>query len=314
MTSTILGAASAALASSLYNLGVALQAMEARATPHDEALRASLMVRLLRRPRWLIGTALGVLGWPLQAAALLLAPLAVVQPALAFGLILLLVLGARTLGEHVGGREIAAVTGIIGGVAALAVLAPEHSDQTASNASVAAVLAVVGAVALAPYVLRRWLTGGRIAALSAGVAFAWSGISTKLAADALHANHWVAVAAWTAATGLGSGLALVGEMTALQREPATHVAPLVFVVQVVVPVAVSPLLTHEHWAQTPLGVPGVLLALTVVVGSAVLLLRSPVLRSLVDPDSSVESGTGESPRAVSAVRTPRSDDADIAPT
>ena len=42
---------------------------------------------------------------PLHVVALLLAPLTVVQPALASGLLLLLVLGDRMLGERVGSLE-----------------------------------------------------------------------------------------------------------------------------------------------------------------------------------------------------------------
>ena len=46
--------------------------------------------RLVRRSRWLLGTGLSILGFPLQFIALLLAPLVVVQPALAAGLLVLL--------------------------------------------------------------------------------------------------------------------------------------------------------------------------------------------------------------------------------
>ena len=48
-----------------------------------------------------------MLGWPLQVLALSLAPLVVVQPALAMGLIVLLVLAERMLGEHAGRYEYA---------------------------------------------------------------------------------------------------------------------------------------------------------------------------------------------------------------
>ena len=70
----------------------------------------------------------------------------------------------------------------------------------------AAALAALAAVALAPYVLRgRRDVGGIAAALSAGAAFAWSGLSTKFVADAVHGHHWPAAAGWTVATGLSWG-------------------------------------------------------------------------------------------------------------
>ena len=57
-----------------------------------------------------------MLGWPLQLLALTLAPLVVVQPAMAAGLLVLLLLGERMLNEHAGRREHLAVCAIVLGV------------------------------------------------------------------------------------------------------------------------------------------------------------------------------------------------------
>jgi drug/metabolite transporter (DMT)-like permease len=303
MSGVVLGAGAACAASSMYNLGVALQAIEARVVPADRGLRLSLVTCLARRPRWLAGTALGVLGWPLQAAALLLAPLTVVQPALAFGLVLLLALGARTLHERVGVRDVLAVAAIIAGVAWLAAVAPDASSHHAGGWPLVAALGVLAAIALAPYALRRRRrVDGIVAAISAGAAFAWSGLSTKFVADAAGAHHWAAAAGWMLATGLSSGVALLSEMTALQRRAATHVAPLVFVVQVAIPVLAAPLLTGESWAHAPLGPAGIVAGLAVVIGGAVVLTTARAVRSLVDADaSSADSGTAVSPSAPSAL-------------
>ncbi|HET7508851.1 MAG TPA: hypothetical protein VFJ65_01240, partial [Solirubrobacterales bacterium] len=92
-----LGIASAVVASLLYNASIALQALEARGVPQEHGLRPSLLGRLLRNRRWLGATGLGLLGWPFEIAALLLAPLTLVQPCLASGLVLLLWLGATRL-------------------------------------------------------------------------------------------------------------------------------------------------------------------------------------------------------------------------
>src|ERR1700753_3731425 len=92
-------------ASVLYNTSIALQPLEAREVGHEHALRASLIGRLVRNPRWLVATLIGLLGWPLEIVALLLAPLTVVQPCLASGLVLLLFLGVTRLGETPGRRE-----------------------------------------------------------------------------------------------------------------------------------------------------------------------------------------------------------------
>ena len=76
MVDLVLGIAAAVGASTLYSLGIALQAMDAREAPREEHLRVALVWGLLRRARWMMGTGLSILGWPLQVVALLLEGLA----------------------------------------------------------------------------------------------------------------------------------------------------------------------------------------------------------------------------------------------
>src|SRR3989440_6626228 len=112
-------------------------------------MRLSLLARLIRRRRWLLGFALGGLGFPLEVLAFANAPFVLVQPALAAGLVLLLILGTRVLGERVGGFELFGVLAIIGGVALLAWGAPNHSE---THRSAVAVTAVVGTPTVPPFV------------------------------------------------------------------------------------------------------------------------------------------------------------------
>ena len=129
MVDLVLGIGAAVGASSLYSLGIALQAMDAKQAPADEHLRLALMRNLLRRARWLAGTGLSVLGWPLQVVALLLAPLVVVQPTLAAGLLVLLFLAQRMLGEHAGRHEHVMMCAIVIGVFGAALTAPNRGDH-----------------------------------------------------------------------------------------------------------------------------------------------------------------------------------------
>src|SRR4030088_641360 len=127
MGELLLGIVAAMGASTLYSLGIALQAMDAKQAPHEEHLRLALAWGLVRRARWLLGTGLSILGFPLQVVALLLAPLVVVQPALAAGLLVLLFLGQRMLGEHAGRYEYMCVLAIAIGVLGVALTAPQRS-------------------------------------------------------------------------------------------------------------------------------------------------------------------------------------------
>src|SRR6202163_188810 len=133
MVDLVLGILAAIGASTLYSLGIALQAMDAKEAPHEEHLRLALAWGLVKRTRWLLGTGLSILGFPLQVLALLLAPLVVVQPALAAGLLVLMFLAQRMLGEHAGRYEYMAMGAIVIGVIGARLSAPPRSATHTSE-------------------------------------------------------------------------------------------------------------------------------------------------------------------------------------
>src|SRR3954454_25351058 len=137
------GVALAPAAGCCFDGAVALQALEARALEARQP-GAGMIRGLLARPRWLAATALSIAGWPLQVAALALAPLTVVQPALAVGLVLLLFLGNRLLHEPGRPRDMAAVAAIAAGLALLAWAAPEAEHVHAGAPTLALVLGSLG--------------------------------------------------------------------------------------------------------------------------------------------------------------------------
>ena len=278
-----LGIVAAIGASLLYNTSIALQALEAREVPVEHTLRPSLIGRLLRSRRWIGATALGFLGWPLEIVALLLAPLTVVQPCLASGLILLLWLGATKLGEAPGVREGLAVGAIVLGVAGVAWAAPDRSTDHAGTAAIALALALVAIPIALPYLLRRrGRPAGTLAVISAGCGYAWTAIASKLLTDELAVGALLVAAAWLATAAASEGLALLSEMSALQERPATRVAPVMFAVQVLVPVVLAPLIFNESWATTPLGGAALVFFMGVAVSGTVLLAGSRAVGAMLD--------------------------------
>jgi drug/metabolite transporter (DMT)-like permease len=284
-----LGIVSAVGASLLYNASIVLQALEAREVPGEHSLRVSLIGRLVRNRRWLGATALGLVGWPLEIVALLLAPLTVVQPCLASGLILLLWLGATRLGERPGRREGVAVAAIVVGVAGVALAAPERTTNHASAWAIGLALAVVAIPIASPYVLRGrfrhsphqegvkvgWAnTIAMLAVISAGCGYAWTAIASKLLTDELAAGAILVAIAWLATAAASEGIALLSEMSALQRRPATHVAPTMFAVQIIVPVLLAPLIFGESWGDTPLGGVALVVSMIVAIAGTILLAGS----------------------------------------
>src|SRR3954453_11767761 len=229
MGSTVIGVALACVASCLFNAAIAIQALEARKVSSKHGLRLTLLSRLLRRPRWLGGTALGALALPLQTAALLFAPLTVVQPCDAAGLLLLLYLGTRMLGERVGPREIAGVAAIVAGIVTLTLAAPDREVSHVSGAGVLVPLLAVAAVALAPFALRSVLgASSLVVVFGAGAAFAVSAFCLKLIADALDRGDWLPLVLVVAVAAAAALVGTLSEQSALQRRQATQVAPIIF--------------------------------------------------------------------------------------
>jgi hypothetical protein len=316
----VLGIVAAVAASSLYSLGIALQAMDAREAPQEEHLRLALAWGLVRRSRWLLGTGLSIMGWPLQVVALLLAPLVVVQPALAAGLVLLMLLGERMLGERAGRAEYVAVTLIVLGVVGAALTAPPRSTAHGSeDLKITVVLVALGAASLLPYLLNAFNRSfAEATMLGAGLAFGWSAVATKLASDDLAGGHLVVAGAWALSTAAASGVGALSEMSALQSRPAIQVAPVVFVTQTAVPLVLAPLLLGEHFGGTPLGGVPLAMSLALLVLGAALLARSPLLLELMTAEQRSRELSGSTPSRSEAsqdtIRTSPSSDAEEEPS
>ncbi|MFL5907729.1 MAG: hypothetical protein ACJ75Z_09060 [Solirubrobacterales bacterium] len=283
-----LGFSLALVAACCYETGYALQALEARRAPADRALRPTLMTYLARRPLWVGATALSLLGWPLQIWALAHAPLTLVQPTLALGLLLLLVLAVRILGETVGPREIAAVLLIIASVGIFAWAAPREPGEVERGAGLVVALAVLAACAVAPYAIafmRRGRNPMLLLVASAGAADGMAAFVAKIVAEDISSGALLAALAWIALVAVVVLIGLTSESTALQRFAATRVAPTVLVLQIVIPVVMAPLVGGEGWGGTPLGGAVLGAALATVALGAGLLASSPAVAQLAVGES-----------------------------
>jgi drug/metabolite transporter (DMT)-like permease len=287
----VLGIVAAVGASVLYNASIALQALEARQVSGEHSLRLSLIGRLVRNRRWLGATALGLAGWPLEIVALLLAPLTVVQPCLASGLILLLWLGATRLGEAPGRRELVAVAAIVAGVGGVAWAAPERTTDHAGAVAIAVALVIVAIPIALPFLLRRRADAiGTLMVIGAGCGYAWTAIASKLLTDELAGGAVLVGVAWLASAAASEGVALLSEMSALQRRAATHVAPTMFAVQIVVPVLLAPLIFGESWGDTPLGGVALVASMALAVSGAILLAGSSAVGAVIEAAQSPADG------------------------
>lgn len=276
-----LGLTAALAASALFNGGVALQALDAREAPADQGLKLALLTRLLRRKRWLIGAALGIFGFLVQLLAFANAPFVVVQPALAAGLLLLLALGVKVLGERVGRAEVIGVVAITAGIGLVAYGAPERAEAHRSPGVVTAVFIVLGLAAALPFILRgRRGKSAMLLIVASGLAFGLGNIASKLLSDDASSHTWLPAVVWLVVA-LGSGVAAVLiEMTALQRADATRVVPISFAVQTFVPVLLEPFFLRESWRSVEAyGLP-VLIGLALSLVGMVAVARSQAVSRL----------------------------------
>ena len=194
-------------------------------------------------------------------------------------MLLLLAGGSRMLGEHVGRREWGAAAAVVAGIAVITIGAPSaHRPGAVAAHRHPAGLGLVALIGL-PFALGNRRSTAWTLIVAAGCAFALSALTGKLLTVELAAAHVWAALAWAAATALCAGAGFLVDMTALQRFDATRVAPPMFVLETVIPVAAAPWLFGERWGETPAG--GLLLAaglLLVLAGGWVLGSSRPVRR------------------------------------
>jgi drug/metabolite transporter (DMT)-like permease len=143
---------------------------------------------------------------------------------------------------------------------------------------------VVAAIAVLPLVLRRVIGADSIAVvIGAGFAFALGAFCAKIVADGIDRHAWGAVVGVLAVAAAASLVGTVTEQTALQRRQATQVAPIIFAVELIVPVALAVLVVGEDWGGS--SVVGILAALVLVVGGAIALGRAPTVARMLEAGS-----------------------------
>ena len=244
----LLGLAAAIVAAILFNVGIALQAIEARRSPKSLSLKVGLVGYLLQRPLWLLGAALGIVGFGPQLVGLAYAPFAVVQTALTAGLALLLFIAMRYLGEHVDRTALVGVALLIAGVALVSWGAPAHSETHRAALRAILVVAVTAVIAFSPFLLRRFGIGhGVLLAIASGVGFAGTNIATKLASDDIGKSQWANAGGWGIVVAVLGVCATVTSMSAIQRSAAAMVVPVSTGVQTFLPIVLEPLFLHEHY-------------------------------------------------------------------
>jgi drug/metabolite transporter (DMT)-like permease len=183
-----------------YALSNVLEMLEAEQVPDEYALRAGLIVRLVKRPRWLLGLFSDVAGYLCQAAALGLAAVVFVEPMLALGILMALFLGAAFRHRTVQRIDWLAAATLSGGLALfLYEVSPTGGQDVGAVSRWLLVGPFVCALILACMTAGRAASGSQRATLlgvAAGLSFGMSAVLTKTLmhyfGDGIFAwvNHW----------------------------------------------------------------------------------------------------------------------------
>lgn len=263
----------------MYALASVLQHKGARDQPDDQSLKLGLMVRLIRHPVWLAGTACDGAGYVLQFVALGHGPIVVVQPLLVCGLLFALPIGAAWAGRRLGrGDWIAALVVCAGLAVFLTVANPAagYADTTSSNwvallVSVTVVAVALIAVARGPNPRRR----GMALAGAAGVVYGAAAALTKTTSHLLDRGlgplftHWqpyVLVA-------FGAGGMLLAQ-SAFQAGALDVSLPTMSVTDPVVSVAIGAFVLGEAISNGPAAVAVEVVALVAMCVGVYVLARS----------------------------------------
>ena len=277
----LVGIGAALVASVLFNVGIVLQALDARVVAPALGLRFSLLWQLVHRPRWVLGAALGLVGIAPQVLAYGDAPFVVVQPALIAGMLLLVIFGERILNEPIGKSELIGMLSIIGGIALLAWGAPNHAETHRSAAAVLSVVAALCLLGLLPFALRgtRWNTP-MLLAVASGCGFGATNVATKLVGDD-YSGHPVRAGIWAIVVVVMGVVATLVGMTAFQRMAATTVVPVSTCVQTFLPIVLEPFFLRERWASANLDGAPILAGLAIALVGCVLVSRSKAVSGLI---------------------------------
>lgn len=282
----MIGAVFAALASAFcFALAAALQHREALSTHAAGVADFRLLVRLSRRPLWLLGVGADVLSMALHVLALSMAPLSLVQPLGVTGIVFAVPLAALLRRTAIRPIDLLAAALLVAGLIALLQSLPTSSPaRVPSVLMIATVAVVVLALATAATVAAHHLPGRPRALLLAGAA----GISFGLTAVLVRALLLLVRISGSAPAVMAAALSIValglsGYLLLQSAYRVGHFAgslATATVLDPVVAVLAGHFLLHE---QLPTDAPHLFVvgvATAVVIGSVALLVRSPAALAL----------------------------------
>jgi drug/metabolite transporter (DMT)-like permease len=270
----------ALLAALAYAAASVLQQRAARAVPEENALRPSLLLRLIRRPMWLAGTAADWSGFGLQALALGLGSILVVQPLLCTGLLFALPISAAWEGRRLGRREWVAAAALSAGLAVFLIVGdPTEGKDFASTRAWVTTIALLGPVMVVCVVAAmrtRNTARAVLLALATAVLYSITAVITKSAVVELGEGLDAFLTSWEPYVGVVTAvIALLLNQSAFQAGELEASLPTLTVVEPIIGSILGVLMLDEQLRATgPLEWSAVVISALVAIAAVVALAHA----------------------------------------
>ena len=292
---TLLAVLLSLLAAVLFAVTTNLHRGAASAIPVEQGGPVRLLLRLLRTPRWLLGSACAMIALGLHTVALRFGTVIVVQAVLSTGLVLALALEALRERRRPARREVGAWVLVVVGVVALLGLAHPRGGRGIGTTALALTLLLAVLVAAVGLLAGRTrLPRPAVAVVmggSAGALFAIDAVFLK--ALAVAAENLASLRSLLDLTGflLASILGNLVVQRAYQQAPLRHVLPAVTAADPLAASVIGIALLHEHLRPGMLpvvGLVGGLAGMVVGIYAATRGVPGDELASIAGADSPAE--------------------------
>jgi len=265
-----------------YGLGAVLQHQAAVKEPPELSMRAGLLVRLARRPMWLVGNALDGVGYLFQFLALRRGSLCLVEPLLVLSLVFALPVAAWLDDRPISRSELTSSGVIATGLALF--LAPAHPGLGHPNASgytwviLSAVIAALCGVAVLLARGRSHLRSAVFLAVGSGTAFGYVAAVTERTGHLLEGGLVQMLETWTPYALLGGAVvALMLTQSAFHAGALRLSLPTLTIAQPLVAIIIGIWVFGEHINTRGLAPVLEVLGLVLVSAGVFALAQSPVI-------------------------------------
>jgi drug/metabolite transporter (DMT)-like permease len=275
------------------------QRLAAAPAPDDTAFSWRLLSFVLRRPVWFLGIALMIGGFLFQLAALQEGDLSLVQPLIATEVLFVFGFLAVRWRSHVRVLDWVAAAGMAVGLGTFLFLAHPSGDSVAQAKpetwAVAAIAtfgaaAIVAAIAIFPLGDKEPSPARKAAlmAISAGISFGFVAAVIKVLATQVSHGPAAVFTNWSPYVLLLTGaVSMFLATNAYQAGPLAASQPGLTIADPLVAILLGVTVFGEHLESGPRHLTGEAIAAAVLVGSVVLLSRSPLIQT---QHSSAEGG------------------------